>query len=76
MFQKVAIPPAAIGKDPLLSPEQAAHILGVSYRTLEAWRSRGIGPKFHKVGRCVRYASPDLQSFVGPTFQNTREARQ
>ena len=67
----------AIGVIPmLLSTKQAARMIGVSDRTLEDWRLRGIGPRFVKIGRLVRYRPADVVSFVDrPTFRNTGEAR-
>jgi hypothetical protein len=42
----------------------AADLLNVSVRTLQAWRVRGGGPRFVKLGRAVRYTLADLESFV------------
>ncbi len=47
--------------DSMLLPAEAAHFLGMSPRTLEAWRVRGGGPVFSKIGtRAVRYRRSDL----------------
>ncbi len=48
----------------LLTTEQAAAFLQMSTRTLEAWRQRGQGPKFVKVGRSVRYDEATLQKWL------------
>ena len=49
----------------LLTTEQAATTLGLSERTLEAWRSRGEGPPFLRVGpRRVAYSRNDLDSWL------------
>ncbi len=48
----------------LLTEQQAAALLHVSVKCLQGWRSRGGGPRYHKLGRCVRYAVPDLEAFV------------
>ncbi len=46
---------------PVLKQSEAAAILGVSPRTLEAWRHRGGGPLFIKISaRCIRYRLADL----------------
>ena len=59
----------------LFSTKQAARMIGVSDRTLEDWRLRGIGPRFAKIGRLVRYRPADVMSFIDrPTFRNTGEA--
>ncbi len=41
--------------DRLLTEIQAADQLRLSSRTLQAWRSQGIGPEYVKAGRAVRY---------------------
>ena len=48
----------------LLTEQQAAGLLHMSVKGLQGWRSRGGGPPFCKVGRCVRYRLEDLQAFV------------
>ena len=44
--------------DAALNENQAAEFLGVSARTLQAWRVRGGGPRYVKIGRSVRYQRP------------------
>jgi hypothetical protein len=44
--------------------EEAAKILGVRPCTLEAWRCRGGGPEFLKLGKAVRYRQSDLEFFM------------
>jgi predicted DNA-binding transcriptional regulator AlpA len=46
--------------DRLLNELQAARLLGLSSRTLQAWRSRGAGPAYVRAGRAVRYRRSDL----------------
>lgn len=48
----------------LVSTPRAAELLGVKRNTLEIWRYRGTGPRFVKIGRCVRYKMLDLQDFI------------
>lgn len=44
-----------------LPESAAAHLLGVTPRTLQAWRLRGGGPPFVRISlRCVRYRRRDL----------------
>src|SRR5688572_15811814 len=42
-------------EDRRLTVEEAAQVLCVSVKTLEAWRRLGKGPVFVKLGRSVRY---------------------
>lgn len=37
----------------------------ITPRTLEMWRWKGTGPKFHKIGRRVLYKLPDIIAFEG-----------
>jgi len=48
----------------LLDEKQAAAFLNVSVKSLQAWRYRGGGPKYVKLGRSVRYTMADLEAFV------------
>jgi DNA-binding transcriptional MerR regulator len=49
----------------ILDTPDAAELLGISPRTLEDWRWRGIGPPFYKLGRrIVRYRAEDLLAFA------------
>jgi predicted DNA-binding transcriptional regulator AlpA len=50
--------------DPLLNQGQAAHLLGLSVRTLERHRVTGTGPHFIKLGRLVRYRKSDLARWI------------
>lgn len=56
--------PAAPSAD-LWTPQQAAHALGVSARTLATWRSTGRhNLPFVKVGRLVRYRLQDVADWL------------
>jgi predicted DNA-binding transcriptional regulator AlpA len=48
----------------LMNERQAGDWLGVSVRTLQRWRLEGVGPRFRKLGRLVRYHQSDLEEFV------------
>ena len=41
-----------------------AAYLAISVETLRHWRSQGRGPRFRKIGRCVRYHEADLEAFI------------
>ena len=53
----------AVDLDAAVNENQAAEFLGVSVRTLQAWRIRGGGPRYCKIGRAVRYRRGELVSF-------------
>ena len=48
----------------ILDEKETAALLRISVKALQGWRYRGGGPKFLKLGRCVRYRRGDLQEFV------------
>jgi len=48
----------------LLNQKQAAHVLGLSVRTLERHRVAGTGPRWARLGRLVRYRQSDLTEWV------------
>jgi hypothetical protein len=50
--------------DLLLKEEDAAHLLSLSVRTLQAWRVRMAGPPFVQAGRAVRYRRRDLIAWI------------
>ena len=49
--------------------KEAAAYLNVSPRTLQAWRLRGNGPAYVKLGNAVRYDRATLDRFIA---ENTR----
>jgi hypothetical protein len=58
---------AAIGgneHDALLTEVQAADLLSLSVRTLQAWRTRAFGPAFVRAGRAIRYRRCDLVGWM------------
>jgi len=48
----------------LLNEKEAAHQLGLSTKTLQAWRWHRKGPAYRKLGRRVFYTLEDLHAFV------------
>ena len=52
------------GRPLLLSEREAADLLNLSVRTLQAWRLNGRGPSFTRLGSAVRYSSDDLDGFI------------
>jgi phage terminase Nu1 subunit (DNA packaging protein) len=64
----MAMPNGDMDDEKLLTEVQAADLLRMSSRTLQAWRSRGVGPPFVRAGRAIRYRRPALISW---TLDNT-----
>lgn len=63
-------------EDRRLTVEEAAQVLCVSVKTLEAWRRLGRGPVFVKLGRSVRYTMRALDQFtLERTVRNSAEGR-
>lgn len=52
------------GSSMMFTTEKAAEYLGLRDTTLEAWRCRGGGPVFLKLGKAVRYRKEDLDKFL------------
>jgi hypothetical protein len=50
--------------EPLLPEDEAARILKVKKQTPAAWRSRGQGPAYVKVGRLVFYRPSHLREWL------------
>jgi len=48
---------------PFLTTKQAAHYIGLSFRTLEKMRETARGPCFRRHGRYIRYHKDDLTSW-------------
>lgn len=68
--------PIVAQEDRRLTVEEAAQVLCVSVKTLEAWRRLGKGPVFVKLGRSVRYTMRALDQFtLERTVRNSAEGR-
>lgn len=50
--------------DALLTEVQAAKVLNLSTRTLQAWRTKGTGPAFVRAGRAIRYRHCHIFAWV------------
>lgn len=55
-----------------LTEREVAERLGLSVATLRAWRHRGKGPRFLRLGRSVRYLPLDVDDFVRASAVDTR----
>jgi len=47
-----------------LDTKQLACLLQIPEGTLRQWRSSGVGPKWHKMRRSVRYDKAEVESFI------------
>ena len=58
----------------LLNETEAAEILRVGVKTLQAWRYRGSDLTYRKVGRLVYYTQEDIEKFLATRARKcTRE---
>ena len=58
----------------LLTPAQAAEILGVTIGTLAVWRCTARYPlSFVKIGRRVKYRLTDINNFIENSVNNLSE---
>jgi len=48
----------------LLTTEELAKLLGMATYTLHKYRTQGLGPKYVKLGRLVRYNIDDVQEWI------------
>ncbi len=48
----------------LLTRDDAARYLGVSYKTLERWAAEGRGPKITRIGGRPKYRRADLDEYL------------
>lgn len=62
-------------KAQMLNEKEVAARWSISPRTLQAWRLKGGGPRFVRLGRAVRYMVQELEQWVAnQTKQSTAEA--
>jgi len=54
---------ASTSETRILTDVQVAKRLGVSRFTVRSWRLKGVGPRFLKMGRAVRYRSQDVDEY-------------
>jgi excisionase family DNA binding protein len=56
-----------------LTESQAAARLGLKVATLRAWRHKGKGPAYVRLGRAVRYLMTDVDDFIQSNRQIPRQ---
>lgn len=64
-----------IDPDTLLPEIWAADLLGLSSRTLQAWRAQNDGPAFVRAGRAIRYRRRDLIAWIEANTVASSNAR-
>ena len=55
-----------------LTDVEVAARLGVSRFTVRSWRLKGIGPRFLKMGRAVRYRPDDVDEYERQALVETQ----
>ncbi|MGE0705543.1 MAG: helix-turn-helix transcriptional regulator [Vicinamibacterales bacterium] len=55
-----------------LTDIEVASRLGVSRFTVRSWRLKGIGPRFLKMGRAVRYRPQDVDDYERQALVETQ----
>ncbi|MEA1835180.1 helix-turn-helix domain-containing protein [Methylobacterium durans] len=63
------------GAERLLTEAEVADRLSVKRQTLQAWRARGHGPGFIKVGAAVRYSSAAVAAWLATRTVTPRVGR-
>lgn len=58
----------------MLPPEQVADQLGVTVRTLYAWRQAGTGPPAVKLGKYIRLPADGLRDWLAAQENESRRA--
>lgn len=57
--------PTVASPNQLLTPEQAAKMLGCAEQTLAVWRtSKRYSLRYVRVGRLIRYKLSDIEAFI------------
>ncbi len=59
----------------LISPEGLASLLGVQVETLQLWRRRGLGPKWYRMGRQIRYSEAAALEWLRSQSQQDVDTR-
>jgi excisionase family DNA binding protein len=59
----------------LLTQREAAQLLRLSERTLERLRVSGLGPKFCRMSRSIRYRQTDLDQWIASRVVSSTSER-
>jgi len=63
----------------LLDVREAAELLGISPRTLDGYRSKGVGPNYFRDRKKIKYRLQDIEAYIAenihvPSAQSTKVA--
>jgi DNA-binding transcriptional MerR regulator len=50
--------------EPMIAPGRVARLLGVEVETLAAWRRKGYGPRWYRIGGKIGYTESDLRVWL------------
>jgi len=65
-----------VQSDSLMNERDAAALLSVSQKTLQAWRCRNEGPAYARINaRLIRYKRADLQAFIASKTVEPSDSR-
>lgn len=59
----------------LLNTNQVSDNTGIPVGTLRAYRSRGIGPRWFKIGRKAMYKTADVHQWIEEQYETTGTAK-
>lgn len=60
--------------DELLTPQQVAAYRGTTTGVLAQERFKGVGPRFIRDGRRIRYRASDIRAYIEASTVETRSA--
>jgi predicted site-specific integrase-resolvase len=55
--------------EPLLDSSRVARLPGVEVATLAAWRRRGYGPSWYRIGKKIKYSEADIRTWMSAQAQ-------
>jgi predicted DNA-binding transcriptional regulator AlpA len=62
---------AACGIEPLLGVADLSALIGVPVATIYDWRTRGLGPVGHRLGKHVKFAPRDVAAWIESRREQT-----
>lgn len=55
----------------LMNEKEVSEAYGLSLATLRAWRFRGVGVVYYKIGRSVRYRASDIEAWLKESVRSS-----